>query len=270
MLSRARALVVAWGAATAGGVAAFGGSALSFGLPAIFLALLADGVLRPHSSLLVPVRRHGPRDGKRVALSFDDGPDPEVTPAVLDELAKHGARATFFTIGRALDAHPELARRLVAEGHELGNHSWRHARLDSFRGIAEQGREIERGERAIAAATGHGKRRPYRPPFGVKSPPFVVAAREKSLDLVGWSLHGRDTRLSDPKRIADRVLRRVRAGDIVLLHDGHDLPGRHRPACARALPRILAGLREQGLECVTVSELLELTPRGSGSSGSHS
>jgi len=262
MLSRARSFLLAYVAATVGGVGAFGSSALTIGLPAVFLALLADGVLRADSKVLIRMRRHGPRDEARVALTFDDGPDPDVTPDVLDALAKHGARATFFTIGRALEAHPDLARRLVAEGHELGNHSWRHARWDSFRtSIAEQGSEIDRGERAIAAVTGSRARPTYRPPFGVKSPPFVEAARERNLDLVAWSLHSGDTRLSDADRIADRVLRRIRGGDIVVMHDGHDLPRRHRSACGEALPKILAGLRERGFECVTISELLRLGAR---------
>jgi peptidoglycan/xylan/chitin deacetylase (PgdA/CDA1 family) len=76
--------------------------------------------------------------------------------------------------------------------------------------------------------------------------------------LVAWSLHSRDTRTADPKRLAQRVLERIRPGDIVLMHDGHDQPGRHRPACAQAVPLILQGLSEKGLQCVTVSELLRL------------
>jgi peptidoglycan/xylan/chitin deacetylase (PgdA/CDA1 family) len=256
MLSRTRILIFAHAAATAGAVGALGLSALSVGIPAVFLALFLDGVARPRSSILYPTVTHGPRSSRRVALSFDDGPDPDVTPAVLDALAAHDTRATFFTIGRALDAHPQLARRLLAEGHELGNHSWRHSRWDSFRGVRGQTQEIERAERAIAAMTGRGVPPLYRPPFGIKSPPFVLAASQRQLTMVAWSLHSRDTRAGDPKRIAERVLRRIRPGDIVLMHDGHDLPGRHRPACAQAVPLILQGLREKELECVTVSELI--------------
>ena len=92
-MSRARALLLAWAAATAGAVGAFGASAAAIGVPAVFLLLFADGVIRPGSSVLYPTVRRGPRDGRRVALSFDDGPDPEVTPAVLDALAAHGAHA---------------------------------------------------------------------------------------------------------------------------------------------------------------------------------
>jgi peptidoglycan/xylan/chitin deacetylase (PgdA/CDA1 family) len=90
----------------------------------------------------------------------------------------------------------------------------------------------------------------------VKSPPFVEAAHAKRLTIVAWSLHGRDTGAASSAQIADRVLRRVRPGDIVLMHDGHDQPGQHRAACADAVLRVLEGLRERKLECVTVSELL--------------
>jgi peptidoglycan-N-acetylglucosamine deacetylase len=258
-LTRARILTFAYAASTAGAVGAFGFSALSMGIPlAAFLVLMTDGVARPGSSVLYPTVTHGPRDSRRVALSFDDGPDPEVTPAVLDALAKYSARATFFSIGRSLEEQPRLARRLVAEGHELGNHSWRHSRWQNFFGAREQAREIEGGARAIAAVTGSYLKPLYRPPIGIKSPRLARAACRQQLTLVAWSLHSRDTCTVDPKRISRRVLERIRPGDIVLMHDGHDRPGRHRSACGQAVPLILQGLREKELQCVTVSELLRL------------
>jgi peptidoglycan-N-acetylglucosamine deacetylase len=257
MLSRARALLFAHAAATAGAVSAFGASVLSISLPAVFLALFADGVARPGSSVLYPTVRHGPRDVPRIALTFDDGPDPEVTPAVLDVLARYGARATFFCVGRLVEAHPAVARRIVAEGHELGNHSWRHSRWQPFASPRAQIAEMERAQRATAAIVENGAALLYRAPFGVKSPPFVEAAHAKRLTMVAWSVHSRDTRAVNSARIAARVLRGVRAGDIVLMHDGHHLPGQHHTACADAVRRVLEGLRERGLECVTVSELLQ-------------
>lgn len=263
MLTRMRILASVGAATIAGAAAAFGLSTLGLGGAAALLgALIADGVARPGSSILYPTVTHGPRGKRRVSLSFDDGPDPEVTPRVLDALASHGARATFFAIGRSLESYPQLARRLLAGGHELGNHSWRHSRWQSFAGAAAQHREIEACARVIRALTGSQVEPLYRPPMGLKSPPLARAAYQKRLTLVAWSLHSHDTRSADPERISRRVLARIRPGDIVLMHDGHDLPERHRPACARALPSILQGLDEKGLECVTVSELL-----GSKSSG---
>jgi peptidoglycan/xylan/chitin deacetylase (PgdA/CDA1 family) len=256
VLTRLNLVALACGAAGAGAIGAFGPSALTIGLPAaLFLGLCADGIARPRSSLAYPTVTHGPRDRNRVALSFDDGPDPEVTPLVLDALAKWDTNATFFTIGAALAEHPQVGLDIVAAGHELGNHSWSHGRLQGFLDVDEQEREIERGARAITALTGEAAPL-FRAPMGLKTPPLARAAYRKGLTLVAWSLHSRDSFISDPERIARRVLSRIRPGDIVVMHDGHDLPGRHRLGAARALPRILRGLREKGLQGVTVSELL--------------
>lgn len=261
MLSRADHLALGYAAVTAGAVGLFGVSVFSIGLPtALFVALLTDGIARPASSVLYPTLTHGPRDQRRVALSFDDGPDPEVTPAVLDALAAYGAHASFFVIGQALTDQPGLAQRMLAEGHELCNHSWRHSRWQNFWGVRALTGEIARGEQAIAAFTGSVFRPLYRSPIGLKSPPLVQAAQQLGIRMIAWSLHSRDTRLRDPQQIAARVLSRVRPGDIVLMHDGHDLPGLRRPACGPAVALILAGLREKGLESVTVSELLGLVP----------
>lgn len=228
------------------------------GLIALALVLLVtDGIARPGSNLFYPTVTHGPRDSRRVALSFDDGPDPQTTPEVLDVLAEYHAHATFFVIGRSLQAHPEIGRRMAQEGHAIGNHSWQHSRWQNFWSAGRLEREIARGEEAIAAITGAATPIPYRPPVGLKSGELGHAAWRRGLTLVAWSLHSRDTRLRDAESIARRVLARVRGGDIVLMHDGHDLPGRRRPLCAAALRLILAGLRERGLDCVTIPELLD-------------
>jgi peptidoglycan-N-acetylglucosamine deacetylase len=219
--------------------------------------LVTDGIARPASSLFYPTISHGPRGGKHVALSFDDGPDAETTPEVLDALKEYRARATFFVIGKSLEAHLDIGRRMVAEGHAIGNHSWQHSRWQNFWFAARLEREIARGEQAIGSVTGNAVPILYRPPVGLKSGELGHAAWRRRLTLVAWSLHSRDTRLTDPQRIAARVLDRVQGGDIVLLHDGHDLPGRKRPLCAPALRLILAGLHERGFECVTIPELLD-------------
>ncbi|MGB9429043.1 MAG: polysaccharide deacetylase family protein [Gammaproteobacteria bacterium] len=242
------------------GVLVFGWPVLLPGVIAVLLVLLVtNGIARPGSSLFYPTVTHGPRDGKRVALSFDDGPDAEMTPLILDALAQAGACATFFVIGQALVAQPALGQRILAEGHVLGNHSWRHSRWQNFYFHKRHAQEIARGEQAIATLTGSALPVLYRPPIGLKSSELARAVWQRGLTLVAWSLHSHDTRLSDPERIARRVLKRIRGGDIVLLHDGHDLPGRRRPGIhAQAVRLILQGLREKGLECVTIPELLGL------------
>jgi peptidoglycan/xylan/chitin deacetylase (PgdA/CDA1 family) len=222
----------------------------------VLVALISDGIARPASGLFYPTILHGPRDSGCVALSFDDGPDALVTPKVLDALAANDARATFFVIGQALAAHPELARRMLAEGHALGNHSWRHSRLQTFRFRKWHRAEIQRCEQALTAVAGSARHGLYRPPMGQKIGELCRELWRERLTLVAWSLHSHDTRLADPQQIARRVLTRARGGDIILLHDGHDRPGRHRSCCPETVELILRGLHKKGLTCVTVPELL--------------
>src|SRR5437868_8460253 len=126
-ICRADKVLLGGAAAVLGGTALFG-TALGAAIPAAaFAAVMADGIFRPTSNTFYPTVSHGPRDRPCVALTFDDGPDAEVTPAVLDALATADARATFFTIGRNLEQNLSLGRRIVEERHELANPSWRHA-----------------------------------------------------------------------------------------------------------------------------------------------
>jgi peptidoglycan/xylan/chitin deacetylase (PgdA/CDA1 family) len=256
-LCRADRLLIGAGVTLVGSVALFGTSWLAVGIPAAgFVALLTDGIARPSSSVLYPTVSRGPADERRVALTFDDGPDPEVTPIVLDALKAHQAAATFFAIGRSLEQHRALARRIVAEGHELASHSWQHSRWQNFFGSKKLGVDLERTRRLIGEINGDTEMPLFRAPFGLKSPELARAATPRQVRMIAWSLHSRDTRTRDPRRVAKRVLERIEPGDIVLLHDGHDLPGRHREVCKEAVPLILTGLRQQQLQPVTVSKLL--------------
>jgi peptidoglycan/xylan/chitin deacetylase (PgdA/CDA1 family) len=225
------------------------------GLVALLMwGVAVDSVVRADSSWFVHTVSHGSRGGKQVALTFDDGPDPEVTPAVLDELKRHGARATFFVIGQELEAHPELGRRILAEGHVIANHSWQHSYMQNFRLKEWQQQEIARGEQAIEMVTGRPSTRLYRPPVGMKTGDLARAIGALGLKVVAWSVHSRDTVDPDPESMARRVLRKVRSGDIVLLHDGDRVPGK-RKSCAPAVRLILDGLQAKGLECVALTEL---------------
>jgi peptidoglycan/xylan/chitin deacetylase (PgdA/CDA1 family) len=223
-------------------------------LALLLLALSLDAVLRAGSSWFIATATHGDRSSNKVALTFDDGPDPEVTPAVLDELKRHGARATFFVIGQALEAHPELGRRIVAEGHVLANHSWQHSYLQNFRLHDWQRQEIERAEHAIETVSGRPSHRLYRAPVGMKTGDQARALGELGLKVVAWSVHSRDTLHPDPAAMARRVLANIRGGDVVLLHDGDRVPGK-RKDCAPAVRLILEGLHAKGLACVAVTEL---------------
>ncbi len=227
-----------------------------------YLLLAIDGVVRPGSGWLMPVISHGNRKGHKIALTFDDGPDADITPRILDALQSHGAHATFFVIGRYAEAHPELVRRIIAEGHELGNHSQEHSRLMNLQTKRHMQQEIEHGMATLDRMGAPSAGKLYRPPMGLKNPILARLQRKLGLRVVAWSLHAGDTRRRDANSIAHRVLARVRPGDIVLFHDGHDLPHRRRcTAVLDALNTILPALRRKGLEMVTVTELLADIPR---------
>ena len=260
-MTRAQALIGSWLGACLGLSLIFDISWWTLGLPTlIFLILLHDGVFRPASPWLLPVTTHGRRDGNKVALSFDDGPDEVVTAQVLDVLAEHEASASFFVIGKHVEANPALTQRIVDEGHELGNHSYAHSRWLNFRGVAAMRSEIEKAVSVLKpyrqSAGARGKAL-YRPPIGLKNPPLARVVQDMHLRVVAWTVHSRDTRMRDAEKIAARVLRKLQPGDIILMHDGHDLPGKQRPVTVAALRLILAGLRERQLHGVSVTELLD-------------
>lgn len=255
-MTRADGLKLAFLLLTAGLVLAFGPGWGTLGAPvALFGLLVVDGVFRPGSGVFLPVITRGDPGRPQVALTFDDGPDPAVTPRVLDALRQAGAKATFFVIGRHVKAHPELAARILAEGHQLENHSFAHPRALNFASASKMAAQITAGAAALAEVPGARPSRLYRPPVGLKSPPLARAARRLGVEVVLWSLHARDTRGAAAGQISARVLGRVRAGDIVLMHDGSDRPGRERAATADALPAILRGLADRGLQAVTVDRL---------------
>jgi peptidoglycan/xylan/chitin deacetylase (PgdA/CDA1 family) len=244
------------GAAIVGSSALLTAAPLTVGASAAFLALLTDGIFRPSSSVFYPTVSNGPRDRPQVALTFDDGPDPLITPRILDALQSAGARATFFVIGRHLAKHREIGLRALRDGHELGNHSWMHSYFQNFYGNAQQRADMERSTRLIQELSGSDAQPLYRPPVGLKSPALARVAHARKLKVIAWSLHSRDTFARDAAATAAGVLARIAPGDIVLMHDGHERDGQHRDVAVAALPAILRGLQERGLRCVTVSELL--------------
>jgi peptidoglycan-N-acetylglucosamine deacetylase len=185
-----------------------------------------------------------------VAITFDDGPHPEGTPQMLEILAQHGARATFFLVGEQVVKRPELARRIVAEGHAIGLHGYLH-RPHPSRTAAALADDFERATAAIADAAGVEPRL-HRPPYGVYSLSSLRIARERGLQPLLWSRWGKDWRkLTTPERIARRVLVGISAGDVVLLHDADYYSSKrsHRRTAA-ALPEILAKLKSDELGTV--------------------
>lgn len=188
----------------------------------------------------LPILTRLPTKEKAVALTFDDGPSPESTPAVLDALRLFNAQATFFVLGEAVGRSPDLLRRIVAEGHTVSLHGDRHRPfvLLSGREIRD---EIARAREAVRRACPDALLSSWlRPPHGFKSPGVLWAVHRIGFRLAGWSADGRDYCEQEPSGIAQTVLGKLQPGAIILLHDG---PG--NAATAAALPAILQGLKEQ-------------------------
>jgi peptidoglycan/xylan/chitin deacetylase (PgdA/CDA1 family) len=185
-----------------------------------------------------------------VALTFDDGPHPEGTPAVLEVLARAGVRATFFVIGEQVRRRPELVARVAAAGHAVALHGDRH-RLQLRMSTAVVAEDLKRGMAAIEDATGASPAW-HRPPFGIYSPAGLRATRAAGLAPLLWSRWGKDwRRLTTPGRIAARATRSVIAGDVILLHDADFYSARdsHRRTAA-ALELITAELKRRKLDTV--------------------
>ena len=195
----------------------------------------------------------GPRERRAVSLTFDDGPDPEWTPRVLDVLAREGVRAAFFLIGQRARQAPEQARRIAESGHDLGNHTWSHPSLWRC-GPAHTEREIADGHTAIADAAGAPPRF-FRPPWGKTNLAMFGVARELGTPCVFWTVQPESRRPVVPAEQARRGLARARAGAIYDLHDADGVPG---AGCrlVEYLPALIAGLRAQGYALVPLRELL--------------
>jgi peptidoglycan/xylan/chitin deacetylase (PgdA/CDA1 family) len=219
--------------------------------------LLAYSVFMPRCQFWAPVIRSIPqRDA--IALTFDDGPDERFTPQILDILAQHNAKATFFVIGRFARKSPALIRRIVDEGHVLGNHSLDHEHFGVNRNLAYWRTQIGETQKIVADISGQ---QPYlfRPPMGFKTWHIANAAKEIGLPVVGWSVRGLDTKIHDSGQLARRVLAKVAGYDIILLHDGVE-PGRPSPASQQntvdALPAILNGFAEKEHRPLTLVDAL--------------
>ena len=189
-----------------------------------------------------------------IAITIDDGPDPLITPRVLDLLDSAGAKATFFCIGTALQAHPSLGREIIARGHAIENHTQRHSHQFAFLWPASFRREIGAAQRTIAPFVGRPPRF-FRAPAGLRNPLLQPVLNELNLTLTSWTRRGFDTVTGDPDRVFARLERGLTAGDILLLHDGNAAQTEGGQAVIlQVLPRLLARCATLGLTCVTLEQ----------------
>ncbi|MGB9802567.1 polysaccharide deacetylase family protein [Desulfofundulus sp.] len=199
----------------------------------------------------------GPRGGRKVAITFDDGPDPVYTPRVLDILKQHGVRGCFFVLGYKAKAHPELITRMIAEGHEVASHGFHH-HLPWFLGPRAMFREVRRASQVIQEITGQPPRL-YRPPWGLFNLLSLLHSYLFGQRVVLWSFMSWDWgRRCTPESITRQVLSRVRDGSILVFHDSDDTPGAAPGAPEKmlaALPLIIDGLQQRGLSIVPMAEL---------------
>lgn len=215
--------------------------------------LLAGVGLWPRSQWLGANWTHLPEDNTAsVAVTIDDGPDPEVTPQVLAILEQHRAPATFFCIGERVLRHPELAREIVRRGHAIENHSQCHRHNFSLLGPKRMSAEIARAQDSIAEVTGQLPRF-FRAPAGLRNPFLDPVLTHLNLRLASWTRRGFDTVRADADAVIDSLTDGLAGRDILLLHDGHAAKGPDgQPVILKVLPTLLETLRSQGLEPITL------------------
>lgn len=229
-----------------------GGLLVAGGLSAYFVATFAPRMRLGGGSL---VCRLPTRAGAVVALTFDDGPHPQTTPRLLDVLAEHDARATFFVVGEQAARYPDLVEKIAAAGHEIGIHGLRHETL-VLQSAKQTANDLRAARRIIAGAAGFADPaavRLFRPPYGFKTATLCRTAARLGLVTVAWSCDPRDYDFAGVDAIRAHLAARLRAGDIVLLHE--------RPGTTHtldALPGVLTDIAARGLACVA------LLPDGSG------
>jgi peptidoglycan/xylan/chitin deacetylase (PgdA/CDA1 family) len=210
----------------------------------------------PSSTFFRPVLVRGPQDGKLISLTFDDGPTQQFTGQILDILRDHHVPATFFVCGKNVEEHPDILRRIVAEGHEVGNHTYSHPYLffKSRRRIAQ---EIDRTQAIIEQVVGF-RPKIFRPPYGSRWFGLVPTLLERGMHLIEWSATGYDWK-KDPAGITQSVLRELEPGAIVLLHDGRETrPAGEidRSSTVLALPDLIASAHRNGYEFAPVKDFL--------------
>ena len=225
------------------------------------LALTAGG-LWPRSSWLGRnwTRLPAPSAARReIAITIDDGPDPEVTPAVLDLLDAHGARATFFAIGIVAARAPALCREIVRRGHSVQNHSDCHSHRFSLLGPRAMASEVGAAQARLGDITGIEPRF-FRAPAGLRNPFLAPVLQRLDLELVSWTRRGFDTVRHRPERVLDRLSSGLSAGDILLLHDGHAArSSAGQPVILDVLPALLDRCKSAGFRTTTLPAAFELT-----------
>ncbi|WP_456275201.1 polysaccharide deacetylase family protein [Bacillus sp. AK128] len=201
----------------------------------------------------------GPQNVNKVALTFDDGPDPRFTPEVLEVLKEYNVKATFFLMGSRAKAYPELVQRIIDEGHIIGNHTYWHPNLVKEGEIATLEREVSQTEDALAEQIGY-RTKLFRAPYGFLYNELVEELKQLNYTVVGWSVDSLDWQEAPPEQISYNVISNVHPGAIILMHDGAEWDG-DRTNTIKSLRQIIPALKKQGLDFETVPNLLNIPYR---------
>jgi peptidoglycan/xylan/chitin deacetylase (PgdA/CDA1 family) len=205
-----------------------------------------------------------PAGSKKLALTYDDGPNDPHTLRLLEVLARHNVRATFFLIGRYVTKRPDIAREIANAGHAIANHTFSHPNL-IFASSRETKSELQQCQQALDDAVGQHSRL-FRPPFGGRRPGTLRIARSLGLQPIMWRVSGYDWKGRPAEYIERKVHAQVRGGDVILLHDGgHSAFGADRSQTVIATDRLIAQYNSQGYEFVTIPEMMS-QPDGSDKS----
>lgn len=195
----------------------------------------------------------GNSEGNKIALTFDDGPHPELTPKVLELLEKYNAKATFFCIGKNVKANPEVLQLIDFKKHTIGNHSFSHSKKIDFNDKKNWLEEINSTDLEIQKIISK-KPEFFRPPFGVTTPHLAKAIGETQHKVIGWNVRSFDTVSNQTsEKVVERILKKVKPGSIILLHD-------HLPGIILILEQLLPALQKRNFKFVTVDELINCKP----------
>lgn len=214
----------------------------------LFISLLVYGSFFVCSQFYSRAICQGDKTKKQIALTFDDGPVPGKTDRVLDVLAHHSVKGTFFCIGKRLAENKKYGQRIHDEGHLMGNHSYKHGFLFDMLPASKMENELQQTDEVIASINGEQPQW-FRPPYGVTNPPLARAVQRTGHKLAGWNIRTLDTVKDDPQLIADKVKRQLQPGAVILLHDSMSV-------VPEVLEELIPYLKETGYNFVRFDELV--------------
>lgn len=217
-------------------------------LAVLYLTVQAYGSAVLSAEFFMSVRSRGNAGSRNIALTFDDGPIPGQTEAILDVLESYKVPAAFFCIGNRVSQNPGLLRRIHQSGHMIGNHSYWHKPTFDLQTAGAIEKELEETDQSIVKAIGL-KPALFRPPYGVTNPMLAKAVKRRGYKTIGWSVRSFDTVIKDGSVLMERITRSLKGGDVILLHD-------YSLSTLEILPALLDHIEKVGLKIVRVDELL--------------